>query len=313
MCCIGCLFVLPVMTSIFAQPLQGGRKPIIQFRAGKMSLQGNMVVPDKRKGVFSLVQDPAGMVEIVWSCGGESESTVVFPREATFNRVTKCTTGRVFVLDFKAHSRQLFFWLQEPSDERDEEYLRIVKKHIGDDARGTQPEAASSTGQQQQQQGPQGQQPQQAPSIELSTLQNILASLNANPPAPDVDLQDILGSDALLRALREDEAFYMSALHSHLPEGTDPSATIVDEVRNPQVSATSSLLQYALSEPDGFRELFNAFGLRLPAAQSSCPATQFLEAIEEEARRNNGSGGNPATPQSQPTRSDNAGKDAPKK
>ena len=41
-------------------------------------------------------------------------------------KVSQCKTGRVFVLKFRDSSRKCFYWLQEPKDERDEEYLKKV-------------------------------------------------------------------------------------------------------------------------------------------------------------------------------------------
>lgn len=285
---------------MFVQPKQlAGRKPIIQIRAGRMIQEGKMVKPDTKKGVFTLVNDASGMVEILWSNltnSTETVSALVAPGEATFNKVTKCTTGRVFVLDFKG-TRQMFWWLQENSEERDEEFLKAVKKALGD-GKGDKPKSGGS--------GSDSGSGTQA--LDMNTLRGILSGLTGQagqggaappagtagktvapaagpsaslPPTNDVDLQDLLASQEVLAALNEDPAFYMTQLHEFLPPDTDPSSNIVDHVRNPQVSATAALLQAALSQADGYREIVTAFGL---GQARGIGADAFLRQIEEEAK-----------------------------
>jgi len=50
---------------------------------------------------------------------------IVFPEDAEFCCVPQCTTGRVFILRFK-NNRKMFFWMQEPNIDRDEEYKKKV-------------------------------------------------------------------------------------------------------------------------------------------------------------------------------------------
>ena len=42
--------------------------------------------------------------------------------------MSQCTTGRVVLLKFKDTSRKFFYWLQEPKEEKDEEYLKKVSR-----------------------------------------------------------------------------------------------------------------------------------------------------------------------------------------
>ena len=53
---------------------------------------------------------------------------MIMQDEATFKRVSQCTTGRVFVLRFKNSSRKFFYWMQEPKDDKDEEICKKVGK-----------------------------------------------------------------------------------------------------------------------------------------------------------------------------------------
>ena len=44
-------------------------------------------------------------------------------------RVTECTTGRVVLLKFHGVGRNYFYWLQEPKEDKDEDYLQKVRVH----------------------------------------------------------------------------------------------------------------------------------------------------------------------------------------
>lgn len=39
----------------------GGPKPQVEFKAGRMTFDGRMVKPDRRKGLIRVVQDAGGM------------------------------------------------------------------------------------------------------------------------------------------------------------------------------------------------------------------------------------------------------------
>lgn len=40
------------------------------------------------------------------------QDLIIFPDDCEFKRVNQCTTGRVYVLKFKAGSKKMFFWMQ---------------------------------------------------------------------------------------------------------------------------------------------------------------------------------------------------------
>ncbi|RZF36864.1 hypothetical protein LSTR_LSTR004552 [Laodelphax striatellus] len=81
-------------------------KNLVECKAGKITTKVKMVHPDKRKGLLY--------------------DLIIFPDDCEFKRVPQCTTGRVYVLKFKNSSRKLFFWVQEPKTDKDEENCRRI-------------------------------------------------------------------------------------------------------------------------------------------------------------------------------------------
>uniref|UniRef100_A0A672MPA2 ADRM1 26S proteasome ubiquitin receptor n=2 Tax=Sinocyclocheilus grahami TaxID=75366 RepID=A0A672MPA2_SINGR len=98
-----------------------------------MTLKGSTVTPDKRKGLVYIQQTDDSLIHFCWkdrSTGNVEDDLIIFPDDCQFKRVNQCTTGRVFVLKFKAGSKRLFFWLQEPKTDKDEEYCRKVNEYL---------------------------------------------------------------------------------------------------------------------------------------------------------------------------------------
>jgi len=106
-------------------------KAVVEFRAGKMTTQtgSNLVSPDKRKGLIQIEQGEDQLMHFKWKDRGTGvveDDLIIFPDDIEFVRVKQCTTGRVFVLKFKSSSRRMFFWMQEPKEDKDEEYCKKV-------------------------------------------------------------------------------------------------------------------------------------------------------------------------------------------
>uniref|UniRef100_A0A8D3DYK4 Pru domain-containing protein n=1 Tax=Scophthalmus maximus TaxID=52904 RepID=A0A8D3DYK4_SCOMX len=115
--------------ALFPSLVSGSRgsssKYLVEFRAGKMTLKGNVVTPDKRKGSVYVQQSDDSLIHFCWkdrTTGNVDDDLIIFPDDCEFKRVSQCTTGRVYVLKFKAGSKRLFFWMQEPKTEKDEEF-----------------------------------------------------------------------------------------------------------------------------------------------------------------------------------------------
>lgn len=142
-------------------------KNLIEFKAGKMKMEGKMVHPDKRKGLLYVYQSDDSLMHFCWKertavaveevrrgsgdgpdgpgtkftgqspdgnyaspfrAGFFFQDLIIFPDDCEFKRVEQCTTGRVYVLKFKSTSRKLFYWLQEPKTDKDEENCKKINE-----------------------------------------------------------------------------------------------------------------------------------------------------------------------------------------
>ncbi|KEG14403.1 hypothetical protein DQ04_00491230 [Trypanosoma grayi] len=211
---------------------------VIQFRSGKMILQNGMVAPDTRMGFLSFFKESNGEVRMTWMSGRDEEEYKLPSGQVKFSRVEKCTTGRVLLFEFTNDKPPLFFWIQEKSTENDAEYISTIQSLIAQ-ARPLTESSRTDIG---------------------VVFRDILRSMQSGKKK-DINLVDIFGSTTLLSALQEDPAFYMCKLHPFLPEGTDPTGDIVEQVKNPQVAAAAASLGSALRDPDAFRQLCLSFGI----------------------------------------------------
>merc|ERR1711894_342810 len=64
------------------------------------------------------------------SSGTVEDDLIIFPDDVEFKKVSQCTTGRVFILKFKNSTRKLFFWMQEPKDDKDDEFSKKVNDYL---------------------------------------------------------------------------------------------------------------------------------------------------------------------------------------
>uniref|UniRef100_A0A3Q3WAQ2 Uncharacterized protein n=1 Tax=Mola mola TaxID=94237 RepID=A0A3Q3WAQ2_MOLML len=124
-------------------------KYLVEFRAGKMTLKGNVVTPDKRKGTVYIQQSDDSLIHFCWkdrTTGNVDDDLIIFPDDCEFKRVNQCTTGRVYVLKFKAGSKRLFFWMQEPKTDKDDEYSRKINEYLNNPPIPGAPGSGGSSG-----------------------------------------------------------------------------------------------------------------------------------------------------------------------
>ncbi|XP_051149192.1 26S proteasome regulatory subunit RPN13 [Andrographis paniculata] len=105
---------------------------LLEFRAGKMLMDGTRVLPDSRKGLVRMGRGEEGLVHFQWldrSTNVVEVDQIVFPDEAVFEKVNQ-SSGRVYILKFHADARKFFFWMQEPKSENDSQLCDSVNYYL---------------------------------------------------------------------------------------------------------------------------------------------------------------------------------------
>jgi len=123
-------------TSLFPTPVPRRKYPV-EFKAGKLKRDGNTnwLKPDERKGLVYMDQGDDQLMHFYWKerkANVAEDDRILFPETAEFIRVEQCTTGRVYLLNFKSSSDKLFFWMQDAKDDKDEENAAKVNRLIND-------------------------------------------------------------------------------------------------------------------------------------------------------------------------------------
>ncbi|XP_058209346.1 26S proteasome regulatory subunit RPN13 isoform X2 [Rhododendron vialii] len=104
----------------------------MEFRAGRMIMEGKRVVPDPHKGLVRMGRGEEGLVHFQWldrTRNVVEDDQIVFPEEAVFEKVTQAS-GRVYILKFNTDDRKFFFWMQEPNPEGDSQLCDLVNFYI---------------------------------------------------------------------------------------------------------------------------------------------------------------------------------------
>eukprot|EP01060_Flectonema_neradi_P029031 TRINITY_DN3928_c5_g1_i1.p1 TRINITY_DN3928_c5_g1~~TRINITY_DN3928_c5_g1_i1.p1 ORF type:complete len:312 (+),score=58.02 TRINITY_DN3928_c5_g1_i1:85-1020(+) len=299
---------------------QMGPKPVLSFRAGKMHKTGTTVRANNRKGMVQIIADD-GCFSFQWKdriTGEVDESLFVFANEAEYFRVDKCTTGRVYCLRFK-QGKEVFYWMQEPKTDKDDEYCNLINLYIRDPARclaaarGQTDSEADVIEAMQEQFGSTGASTATAATggdsaaptgggaqsqIDLNTLRSILGNMRETPggggsqpqptqqaPPADVSLMDLFGQESVRQVLVGESNEFEARLSAHYPDGID--SNILEEIRSPQFKQTLAILQAALSDPEARRELSTAFGLPASTDLTRGGVDQFLKCIIEWQQKQN--------------------------
>ncbi|XWS52337.1 hypothetical protein CRYUN_Cryun11dG0059200 [Craigia yunnanensis] len=120
------------MGSSSAEAFPAMQETLLEFRAGKMLLEGKRVVPDSRKGLIRIARGEEGLVHFQWLDRTQNvieDDQIIFPDEAVFEKVNQAS-GRVYILKFNTDDRKFFFWMQEPKAEDDSQLCSSVNNFI---------------------------------------------------------------------------------------------------------------------------------------------------------------------------------------
>ncbi|XP_014508640.1 26S proteasome regulatory subunit RPN13 [Vigna radiata var. radiata] len=120
------------MSSSSADVFPAIQEVMLEFRAGKMFLEGKRVVPDTRKGLVRIVRAEEGLVHFQWLDRTQNiveDDQIIFPNEAVFEKINQ-TSGRVYILKFNSDDRKFFFWMQESNADGDLQLCSSVNDYI---------------------------------------------------------------------------------------------------------------------------------------------------------------------------------------
>ncbi|KAJ1438037.1 UCH-binding domain [Sesbania bispinosa] len=120
------------MSSSSAEAFPAIQEIMLEFRAGKMVLEGKRVVPDTRKGLVRIARGEEGLVHFQWLDRTQNvveDDQIIFPSEAVFEKVNQ-TSGRVYILKFNSDDRKFFFWMQESNADNDSQLCSSVNDYI---------------------------------------------------------------------------------------------------------------------------------------------------------------------------------------
>jgi hypothetical protein len=274
---------------------------MLEFRAGKMALQGRRVVPDARKGLVRIARGDEGLIHFQWLDRNQNtveDDQIVFPDEALFEKVNQ-SSDRVYILKFNSDDRKLFFWMQEPRAEGDAELCSSVNQYLNqplefpgeeglaaaiteeledmaEDNTSSRagnlvvPNLSSEVSDVTSSSGP----------VKLADLQRILNNLSGGPVgiAGDQDeglaLGDILKPELIMPLL---EALpVQERLSSHLPEGHSRAEDILELLQSPPFRQQVDAFTYVLRT--GQIDL-TQFGI--DPSKYKFTVDSFLEALED--------------------------------
>lgn len=266
-----------------------------------MFREGNLVKPDTRKGLIYLNQSPEdSLMHFYWkdrSTNKVEDDLIIFPFEAEFSKV-KQSNGRVYILKFQSSSQKLFFWMQEPKADKDEELCKKVNDIINnvhsDDKSDVMDynqellNALSESYQQSKEEADNndneaGSSDKKKPTTQFSKdqlkeISEILANIQV-PETNDANLQDILTPEIVSPLLKDREV--CNALFPHLPDNSPlDSQSIEDVLRSPQFIHSINSLTYALRS-GALGPLMAELGLDSSISTSDGAVVAFLRAIQK--------------------------------
>jgi hypothetical protein len=276
-------------------------EPILAFKAGRaFRREGtNFVDADPIKGAIVLSRGDDDLLHFLWknrTTDRVEEDLILFPTDATFEKVPQGTSERMYVLKFSSSNQRHFFWMQDASPQRDDEfannvngllqdmdYTPVWNTNTNDSGDSSQPQA--STSQAPSSSGAPGN--FQATPEQLAALQRILTSMTGDSrtgaDVPELSLTDVL-TPANITPLFTSHPDLIRSLFPHLPPDlpVPPSPEAVQQtVSSPQFRSAVANFDQAL-RTGLLGDLVRSLGLPEEAGTGIEP---FLRAIQEQADR----------------------------
>ncbi|CAI9265021.1 unnamed protein product [Lactuca saligna] len=270
---------------------------LLEFRAGKMHMEGTRVVADPRKGLVRIGRGEEGLVHIQWldrTNNTIEDDQIVFPEEAVFEKVGQAS-GRVYILKFQTDDRKCFFWMQEPRADDDEELCKSVNLYLNQPIDFPTEEEENTLGEDISSRagdlvGPSTgaeliSDVSSSGPVKLSDLQRILSNIGPSGEAADPDgglgLGDILKPELILPLM---ENLSLEQVASHLPEGQWSPEELMELLQSPPFRQQVDSFTYVLKT--GQIDL-TQFGV--DPSKYKFTVLSFLEALEDSVAKTSNS------------------------
>lgn len=285
------------MDSIDTELFPAIQEVLLEFRAGKMLLEGKRVVADPRKGLVRIGRGEEGLVHIQWLDRGNNtieDDQIVFPEEAVFEKVGQAS-GRVYLLKFQTDDRKCFFWMQEPRPDNDEELCKSVNLYLNQPIDFPTEEEDNTLGEDISSRAGDLVGPSMGTEVmsdvsssgpvKLADLQRILSNIGPSGEAADPDgglgLGDILRPELLLPLM---ETLSLEQVASHLPEGEWTPEELMELLQSPPFRQQVDSFTYVLKT--GQIDL-TQFGV--DPSKYKFTVLSFLEALEDSVAKTSSS------------------------
>jgi len=265
---------------------------LLAFKAGRAFRRdgSNTVEPSPTKGAVICSKGDDELLHFMWKnrvTDRVEEDLILFPSDATFTKVPQ-SSGRLYVLKFSSSNQRHFFWMQDASSARDEEFAENVNGLLQDpdyelvwnSSRISQASSSTHTSSSGFQATPE----------QIAALESALTQISGRTTAqPELSLTDVL-TPANLTPLFQNHPELIPSLFPHLPADlpVPPSAEAIQRIiHSPQFRAAVSNFDQAL-RTGMLGGLVRGLGLPDEAGTGIGP---FLRAVQEQADRENAGGG----------------------
>jgi len=216
---------------------------LLEFKAGRMIKNGNTVTADTRKGLIQILSDGA-LTHFTWKTrdidAKNEVDRALIKNEVSFKKSSQAAS-RVYILHFTTDEK-LYFWMQEPSTDKDEEYCTLINELINE-AEGNAME-----------------------DIQPPILKNQTPLNNSNTNSANNQSTGVLRFDQFQQLLKSLPQYQQQEMGPNLSTIIDPDA-ILPILQSPYVQ--EKLLPYLPAEIRSTQELFEMIH-----------SPQFLQTLE---------------------------------
>eukprot|EP00440_Ansanella_granifera_P075708 gb/GFBE01082152.1/.p1 GENE.gb/GFBE01082152.1/~~gb/GFBE01082152.1/.p1 ORF type:complete len:286 (+),score=104.33 gb/GFBE01082152.1/:1-858(+) len=266
-----------------------------EFRAGRMDWDGRMVTADKRKGkVVLYTSEEDQLMHFQWWDREKNEAVtdLIVINDAYLERIAKCTTGRAYIMRFTSSDKKMFFWMQEPKDDKDDENIKkfneavgatIPEKKAGSATAAAAPAAAAPGG---------GQIDPQLRAMLSQFLDQQQGGQTAAARTPPLPLTAVLTTEVLQSLMTDDAA--VAEMTGLLPDSHKSTEGLREVLASPQLQQSMVALSQAVHS-DQLPVLLASLGLSPSVLSTAAPGSDALEvlckAMESQMKEGDGSSG----------------------